>query len=322
LQLPDNQSYLRRKGQIATTQVGAKQAEMALSDNLRGSLLMVVAMIAFTVNDACMKAVTADFPSFEAIAIRGTLTTLALCVIALRNGAFRLPVPKPDRRWISWRVTMEVASTLTFILALKHMPLANLSAILQFLPLGVTLAAALVLGDKIGWRRMSAITIGFLGVMLIIRPGGDGFDRWSVLGIISMLCVIVRDLSTRRISREVPSTLVAVLAALSVTVSAIVFLPFTEFAIPTVRQALLTLMAATFLIVGYLTVISAMRVGDIAVVAPFRYTSLVAAIILGWVAFGQFPDNYTLIGSAIVVATGIYTFQRERRLSRIAQNPA
>ena len=295
---------------------------MALSDNLRGSLLMVVAMIAFTVNDACMKAVTADLPSFEAIALRGSLTTVALCVIALRNGAFRLTVPGPDRRWISWRVTMEVASTLTFILALKHMPLANLSAILQFLPLGVTLAAALVLGDKIGWRRMLAITIGFLGVMLIIRPGGEGFDRWSVLGIISMLCVIVRDLSTRRISRGVPSTLVAVLAALSVTLSAVVFLPFTEFAIPTIKQALLILMAATFLIVGYLTVISSMRVGDIAVVAPFRYTSLVAAIILGWAAFGQFPDKYTLIGSAIVVATGIYTFQRERRLARIAQDQA
>ena len=165
---------------------------------------------------------------------------------------------------------------------------------------------------------MTAIGIGFLGVMLIVRPGTDGFDRWSILGLVSVVCVVIRDLATRRLSSRVPSVAVAFLAALAVTLGAALILPFTEIAAVGPKQALQIAAAAGFLIVGYLAVVMSMRVGDISVVAPFRYTSLVAAILLGWGAFGQFPDSWTLTGSAIVVATGVYTFYRERRLAREA----
>lgn len=289
---------------------------MALSDNLRGAALMTAAMVAFTCNDAFMKAATATLPVFEAIVLRGTLTTLALAALAWRMGALSLSVPKGDRFWVALRVLGEVSSTYTFLFALKHMQIANLSAILQFLPLAVTLTAALLLGEKIGWRRLSAILVGFVGVMLIVRPGTDGFDRWSALGLLSVAGVVVRDLSTRRISREVPSLTVAFLAALSVTLGAAFALPFTEVAPVSSHNALQIAGASAFIIIGYLTVVMSMRVGEVSIVAPFRYTSLVAAILLGWLFFGQWPDRLTMIGAAIVVATGIYTFYRERKLAQ------
>lgn len=291
---------------------------MALSDNLRGAALMTAAMVAFTCNDAFMKAATTTLPVFEAIVLRGILTTIALGFIGWRSGALRFSLPRSDRFWIGLRIFGEVSSTFTFLLALKHMPLANLSAILQFLPLAVTLAAALLLGEAVGWRRLSAIVVGFVGVMLIVRPGSEGFDRWSVLGLLSVAGVVVRDLATRRISREVPSMTVAFLAALSVTAAAGLVLPFTEVTPISPAHALQIAGASAFIIFGYLTIVMAMRVGDISIVAPFRYASLVAAILLGWAAFGQWPDDLTLIGAAIVVATGIYTFYRERKLAREA----
>ena len=250
--------------------------------------------------------------------LRGMLTTLALGAIGLGTGALRLSLRGDDRWWIAFRTFGEVVGTFTFLLALKQMPIANLSAILQCLPLAVTLAAALILRERVGWRRMTAIVIGFIGVTLIVRPGTDGFDRWSLLGLLSVCCVVIRDLATRRLSARVPSVAVAFLAAASVTLGAVLILPFTDIAAISLKHALQIFGAAGFLIVGYLTVVMAMRVGDISVVAPFRYTSLVAAIFLGWGAFGQFPDFWTLTGSAIVVATGIYTFYRERRLARMA----
>lgn len=290
-------------------------AEMALSNNMRGAGLMTAAMVAFTCNDAFMKAATTTLPVFEAIFLRGVLTTAALAVIAWRMGALRLKLPAADRGWIALRIFGEVSSTFTFLLALKHMPLANLSAILQFLPLAVTLAAALLFGEAIGWRRLSAILVGFVGVMLIVRPGTEGFDRWSVLGLLSVAGVVVRDLATRRLSSGVPSQTVALWAALSVTLAAACMLPLFEVKPVSVKEALEVAGASVFIIFGYLTIVMSMRVGEISIVAPFRYTSLVAAIILGWVVFGQWPDRMTLAGSAIVVATGIYTFHRERRLA-------
>lgn len=286
------------------------------SDDMKGAALMMAAMAAFTLNDACMKAVTGQIPLFQAIFLRGVLTSVALAFVALRMGGLRFRFSRSDRVALLARMVGEVASTFTFLLALKHMPIANLSAIMQSLPLLVTLGAALFFGEKIGWRRLLAIIVGFIGVLLIIRPGSEGFDRFAVLGLVSALFVVVRDLATRRLSPEVPSTSVALIAALSVAVSAAVMVPATGWTTPTPAQIGLIAASATFLVAGYLTAVMSMRVGAIAVVAPFRYTSLVFALVLGLVFFGQFPDALTLVGAGIVIATGLYTFHRERVRSR------
>lgn len=289
---------------------------MALSDNARGALLMNVAMIAFTLNDTAMKAVMQQVPMFQAMTLRGVLSTAALAFIAWRMGAFAITIAPRDRRFIGLRAVFEVASTLAFFAALRNMPLANLSAIMQALPLVVTLVAALVLGESVGWRRTLAIMAGFLGVLIIIRPGAEGFSIWAGVGLLAMLAVAVRDIVTRQMSRAIPSTFVAATASLAVLVTGLAGTAFEGWQPVAPREALLILFSAGMLIVGYLTIVAAMRVGEIGVVAPYRYMALVWAILLGWMIFGTLPDGLTLIGAGIVVASGIYTLLREAGLRR------
>lgn len=287
-----------------------------MSGNLRGSVYMNVAMLAFTVNDSFMKAVTQTLPLFQAIALRGFLTVAVLVGIAAVMGGVRLWPGGRDGRIILVRSAAEVLATITFLGALVHMPLANLSAIMQSLPLAVTLAAALVFGDRIGWRRLLAIAIGFVGVTIIIRPGTEGFDVWSLIGLASVACVVVRDLATRQLSTEVPSVAVAIWAGAAVAVMGIAGLGVSGWQPVGAQEAWLILGASGNLIVGYLFVVKMMRVGDIGFLAPFRYTALLWAILLGWLMFGSLPDRWTLVGAGIVVATGLFTLWRERKLAR------
>lgn len=287
---------------------------MPISDNLRGALYMNVAMAGFTLNDACMKAATQSMPLWQTIAMRGLLTLGPLVLVALHQGGLRLRLPRRDYRMIGLRSLGEVVSTLLFLAALVHMPIASLSAIMQSLPLAVTLAAWAIFGERVGWRRLTAILIGFAGVLIIIRPGPEGFDHWSLMGLASVAFVVVRDLSTREMSPAVPSSTVAVLASLSVTVTALVLSLVEGWQAISLHDGLLVLGAAASLVVGYNFVVMTMRVGDIGFVAPFRYTSLLWAIFLGWAAFGTLPDALTLLGAALVVGSGIFTLWRERRV--------
>ena len=293
-----------------------------MSDNLRGILLMCAAMLAFVLNDTLVKAVTHQgMPLFQAITLRGTVATAALLVIARHSGGLNLWPAGRDRVYLGLRTVGELGATLCFLVALVHMPLANLSAIMQSLPLAVTLAAAALLGAPIGWRRLLAISVGFVGVMVIIRPGAADFDRWSVLGLGSVAFVVLRDLTTRQFSASLPSTTGAIWASASVLLMGLCGVAFQGWQAVTLIGIAEILGSATFLIIGYLCAIKVMRVGDLSVVAPFRYTSLLFAIVLGWLLFGTLPDRWTILGSAVVVASGIYMLWRERA-RRLATDPA
>jgi drug/metabolite transporter (DMT)-like permease len=301
---------------------------VAISDNLRGVLFMCGSMAAFTVNDTFMKAVTAEVPLFQTIALRGLIAIAGLVLIGIATGAFRHAIAGGDWRLIALRSVAEIFATLFFLVALLHMPLANLSAILQSLPLAVTLGAALVFGERIGWRRLTAILVGFAGVMIIIRPGTDSFDIWSLMGVASVLCVVVRDLSVRRMRAGVPSVIVALGAAVMVTLMGAglsmvpvqgmgpLFDGLTGWVPLSAWQGAQIAGAGLFLIAGYIFAVTAMRWGDVGVVAPFRYTSLLWALILGLAVFGDWPDGWTLIGAAIVVGAGVFTLLRERAIRR------
>lgn len=289
---------------------------MPISENLRGILLMCASMAAFTINDTFMKSVTQTQPLFQTIGLRGLIAVAGLGILCLATGAFRFRPNRRDAGLILLRSLADVAATVFFLEALLHMPLANLSAILQALPLLITLGAALVYGDRIGWRRMTAILVGLAGVLIIIRPGTEGFDRWSLLGLASVACVVVRDLSVRPLQGQVPSSLVALGAAVAVTLMGWTGTAFEGWQRPDAWEAARVLGAGLFLIVGYLTSVSAMRHGDIGLVAPFRYTSLLWAIALGFLVFGNLPDFWTLVGAGIVVGAGLFTLWRERKIHR------
>ncbi len=292
-----------------------------LSENARGSLMMTVGMAFFTFNDACMKALADALPLFEAVFLRGAATCGILVAICWIRGALHLRFGRRDLRLLAVRTLAETGAAYFFISALFAAPLANVTAILQALPLTVTLAAAFVLGEPVGWRRWIAIGIGFVGVLLIVRPGTDGFNVASLFALVAVGCVTVRDLATRQMTRSIPSIMVALSAAIGVTLFGAAGSLGVEWQ-PVHAKELLQLGGATvFVIGGYLSLVLSVRTGETAAVAPFRYTSLVWALVLGFLIFGEWPAVPTLVGGAIVVATGVFTIYREQRVRRHGPTP-
>ena len=283
-----------------------------MTDNQRGAALMIASMTAFTLNDACMKALGAELPLFQAIFLRGVLASVALYGLVRFYGRLSLPVGAKDRWLVALRTACEVGAAFFFISALFNMPIANVTAILQALPLTVTLAGAVFLREPVGWRRWLAILVGFAGVVLIVRPGTDGFTLYSVYALLAVVCVTVRDLAARRMSAGVPSTTAAFFAALGVAVLGAIGSIGSEWVAVSAGSVGLLVLATGFLVVAILTSVMTMRVGDLAVVTPFRYTSLLVALILGLVVFGEWPDALTLIGAGVIIAMGLFTIWREQ----------
>ena len=287
---------------------------MLSTDNVRGAFFMAVAMAGFVLNDTMMKLVFDDLELFQAIFLRGLLLSLLIGAAALARRQLVYRPSRADARALGLRVAGEIGSAVCFLTALYHMPIANATAIIQAIPLAITLAAALVFGEKVGWRRYSAIAVGFTGVMIIVRPGAEGFNVYAFWALAAVGFMVLRDLSTRSFSHAIPSLYVAfVTAALTAAFAGAVALTRAWQPLGLEQLALLSA-SAGFLFFGYLFSIKAMRVGEVAVVSPFRYTIMIWAILLGIFVFGEFPDEWTLVGAAVVVVMGIYTFYRERRL--------
>ena len=287
-----------------------------MAPNLAGALLMMASMACFTVNDTFMKATGGAVPLFQLLFLRGILATAVIFAMTWSRGAFRRHISARDWGLIALRSLAEVGAAYFFVTALLNMPLANITAILQVLPLTVTLASALLFGETVGWRRMTAILIGFCGMLLIVRPGPEGFTLWSVYALISVACVTCRDLAARRLSPGVPSMMVTFSASAAVLVCAGIGSLTIEWAPMTPDLGLLILGAAVFVIGGYFLSVQVMRTGDVAFIAPFRYTGLIWALVLGWLIFGHWPSTLTLLGAGIIVATGLFTLYRERLLLR------
>ncbi|WP_294620461.1 DMT family transporter [uncultured Roseovarius sp.] len=289
---------------------------MARSDNLTGALLMMASMASFTINDTFMKALAGEIPLFQVLFLRGIFTTIAVGVVAWWMGALVAKVSRRDAGSIALRMVGEIGAAYFFLTALFNMPIANVTAILQALPLTITLAAALFFGDPIGWRRMSAILIGFVGVMLIVRPGAEDFTIYSLYVLAAVGFVTLRDLATRRLSKETPSMLVTFITSISIMVFFGVASLTIDWAPMDLRAYGLTIGAAVMIIGGYLFSIMVMRVGEISFIAPFRYTGLIWALLLGWLVFDEWPEPITLVGAVIVVGSGLFMLYREAQLGR------
>ncbi len=286
----------------------------SLSDNIRGALLMVGAMCGYTINDAFMKAAAIDVPLFQAILIRGIGAVTCLVIMCHLLGQLRFDLSRKDWLLIVLRGLCEVGGTYFFLTALLNMPIANITAILQVLPLSVSLAAAVLLGAALGWRRLLAIMVGFLGVLMVIQPGGADFNSYSIYALIAVLCITLRDIVVRQMSVNVPPVLVALVAAIGVTMLGAVGAAFTPFVPLTAATGLKLTGAMTCLIFGYIFSVTALKHGDISFVAPFRYTSLLVALLIGVIFFDELPNTLALCGAALVIATGLFTLYREAQL--------
>ncbi|MGV3551926.1 DMT family transporter [Rhizobium sp.] len=298
---------------------------MAVNDNIKGALLMALAMASFNINDAMIKLVADDLTTGQIMFVRGLMTSVLILIVAWRMQALR-PVSTLLDRWMLLRTAGEIAGAVTYVYALSKIPLPNAAAILQALPLAVTMGAALFFSEKVGWRRWLAIGIGFLGVLVIIRPGAEGFSSASLIVVGSVIGAATRDLATKKIDRTIPTLMISLVAALSITISGAVWIGATGVWKPvSTHNFLIMAFGSVMLFGGYQTIVMAMRTGEISFIAPFRYTSLLWAIALGIVLIGEMPDAWMLIGSAIVVAAGLYAFYREtvtqrRRMAEIENN--
>ncbi len=287
-----------------------------MSPNLRASLCMVLSMAGFAVNDALVKSLDGALPTTQVLAVRGLILSFLIALVLWQRGL--LPrLREALIPMVGLRASMELAAAYCFLMALVALPFANVSAILQALPLAVTLGAAVVFREAVGWRRWTAIAVGFAGVMIIIRPGTGGFAPASLWVVISVLFAAARDLSTRALPASLPSLLVSGATAVLVSVFGFVMVFLAGNWIDMSWQQLGVLsLAAVFLFVGYQFIVLSMRTGEVAYVVPFRYTSLLWSIMLGYLVFDEVPDGLTLLGSGIVIAMGLFTLYRELSLAR------
>lgn len=277
---------------------------------------MAISMAGFTINDAITKSLVETMNQGQVMLVRGVFATVMIGLLAWSQGALRLP-RQAAHPMVALRVAGELVATVLFLMALARMPLANVSAMLQALPLAVTMGAALFLREAVGWRRWLAIAAGFTGVMVIVRPGLEGFNAYSLLALACVMFCAVRDIATKRIPGEVPSLLVSTATAAAVTVAGgLLIPPFGGWTPMSAGDVGLLAVAAVLLLFGYQFIIMAMRIGDVSFVAPFRYTALLWAILLGFLMFGDVPDIFMIVGSTIVVGSGLYALYRERALGR------
>ena len=288
------------------------------SDNAQGALLMMASMASFTFNDACIKAIGEAMPLPQILVLRGSLASAFIALLAWRLGSLRASLPAGDRRLVLMRAAAEVGGTFFFLTALRHMPLANVTALLQMLPLTLALGSAVFFAEPVGWRRWVAIGLGFVGMLLIVRPGTEGFSLYSVYALVAVACVTMRDLVTRRMSAVTPSLMVTLVSSLAVVLFGAVTSVGESWVPLTPTLAALIAGSAVFVISGYTLSVLVMRKGDVSFIAPFRYTGLIWALLLGALVFGDWPVPLTLCGAALIVATGSYTLWRESQLRRRA----
>lgn len=279
-------------------------------------MFMALSMFGFTANDAITKGLTDDLNMGQIMLVRGAFATLLIALFAWQQGALARPALAFNPK-VALRAGFELGATLFFLTALAHMPIANISAVLQSLPLAVTMGAAMFFGEPVRWRRWLAILVGFAGVLIIVRPGLEGFSVYSLFALGCVVCAAARDLFTRQVPNEIPTLLISTATALLVTAfGGILVVPLGGWSPIGLTETAMLAAAAVLLIIGYQFIILAMRTGEIAFVAPYRYTALLWAILFGMLLFGEWPDAAMLLGSALVVISGLYSLYRERRVGR------
>lgn len=285
-------------------------------DTLHGVLWMVAGMALFALEDVFIKLSSGHMPPSQVLILLGTSGATAFALLCLARGE---PVFSKAlfHRAVITRNLCEIAGTSFFVSALVLLPLAVTIAIFQAIPLVVTFGAVLFLGLVVGWRRWTAIFIGFAGVIIIIRPGLDGFQPAALLAVIATILIAVRDLSTRWVPKGISSYQLASYGFASMAISGLILTPFWgAFVLPDPRGWAFLAGAVIFGMSGYYAMTASSRIGDLGIVTPFRYTRILFAILLGIVVFHERPDIWTLFGSGLILASGVYALTRERRAPR------
>jgi drug/metabolite transporter (DMT)-like permease len=284
---------------------------LSVAANRLGILAMLTSMTLFSMSDTLVKLATEDLPPGQIMAVRGVFAILFLLALVTVRGEgpslreLRSPL-------VILRGLIEAAIAFLFITSLAQLPLANTNAILQATPIILTLLTVALGIEEVGWRRWIAIVVGFVGVLLIVKPSAGGMNVYALLALGSAALVAVRDLVTRRIKGHVPTSIITLATTVTVTLAGFALAASDTWIRPTGTHLLILAGAAFFVTLGSLAVVKAFRVGEIAVVSPFRYSVILTSLILGYLVFGDWPDAYSFLGIALIVGSGLYTLHREQ----------
>lgn len=288
-----------------------------IMENRRGALLMTLSMFGFALEDMFVKLLSGDFSPGQVMSLLGSAGALIFAVLTKVSGAKLLhrDVLKPA---VVARNICELLGSMGYLLALVLTPLSQASAILQATPLIVTIGAAVFLKEHVGPRRWVAIFVGLLGVLLVIRPGTSGFSVLSLLAVAGTIGLALRDLVTRVVDTSTPSLVVSTYGFASLIPTGFVMMFFNgdPLIIPTLKQVGVVMCAGAVGAWGYYCIVAAMRLGDVSFVTPFRYTRMIFALVIAMAIFGEEPDTLTLVGAAIIIASGIVALVLEGRANR------
>jgi drug/metabolite transporter (DMT)-like permease len=282
-----------------------------VSANYLGSMYMTVGSIGYVVNDAFVRRITEDGPSvYQVLCLRSVGLAALLAIIARMRGELttRVHLTRP----LLLRVSAETIATVLFFAAIVHLEFANAQAILQVVPFAVMLTAALVLRERVRLRQYAAILLGFAGVLIVVRPATDGFSAWSLAILASAAFLVIREFATRDVEANIPAFSVALMTAVGVAILTGALSVFDDWRALDPQGWFFLAIAIGALAIGYVFAIKTVRIGDLSVTAPFRYTVLVGAVIIGYFLFDEVPDRFTVIGCLVIVATGVYSVRLER----------
>jgi drug/metabolite transporter (DMT)-like permease len=282
----------------------------SLSDNQRGILAVCACMASYTVNDVLVKQILLTAPAGEVILVRGVMSSLLIGAVAAAFGHAR-QLFQPPSRVLAWRSLGEGLSTAGFIAGLAHMKLANIAAVLQVAPLIITVLSVLLYRETVGWRRWSAIGLGFAGALLVIKPIPSEFNAWALVAAASAVAAAAREILTRRIGRGVPVLVVAFWGAVAITLCGAAMAPLEQWRPFSALELLQLLVAAMFVSLAIYLLALGFRDVDLSVVAPFRYGYLLTSALGGYLVFRETPDAWTVVGAALIMGSGIYTLHRE-----------
>ncbi|HEV2513249.1 DMT family transporter [Bosea sp. (in: a-proteobacteria)] len=281
------------------------------AQNRRGIIAMMAAMTLFCCNDALMKLAREVFPAGQALALRTIFAMVASLALVVFMSDWR-KLPLGLRPVVLARAGFEALCALTFIWALGLLPLANITAIVMASPLLIVLLAVLLRIESVGWRRALALTVGFIGVLIVMRPSADGFSAAALVALAGAGFVAIRDLTTRFISSDVPSTVVSLTATVVVGLLGVGMSALETWQSPWRIELAYLAGAALLVTAGSFSIISAFRNTDVGVVAGYRYSVVPIAVLIGWLVWGETPDGIAFAGIALIVGSGLYTLHRQR----------
>lgn len=280
--------------------------------NTRGILAMLAAVVFFTITDAAIKVATESLPPSQVIVGRGVVSTIMVAIFLRFQGPFQnLKLVWHPR--VVQRMSFEMIFIVAYVIALSMAPFANVFSVLQSAPIMITAFAALIWRDPVGWRRWTAVFVGFIGVALITKPTPYGMDIAMVLALLSALMVAGRDLTTRIMPAHVPSNIVTIASTASMGVAGLFLAPFEVWVMPDARAWTAVVVAGLAVAFGVHFLVLAYRTAETSAISPFRYASVAFAIFAGWLIWGHVPDTLAMAGIFLIVGCGLYMMHREHR---------